>query len=200
MSLNGKTCWTKTGLYGRSGTRNECGGSANRLLYRRVFLEERFPVTGCFATLEANMPLTVRVWTNLDSHSRDESFAIDNVVIRLLAKGNACLFSTLKIILLYSMLPVYFYYRQQVLQSLSRRFMINKTSRDGTAIRSPHVATLEKFAEVMVSRARERRSRRPSTCLRVYTRCNSTSSKSILGSCVCLCVCNCVCVCVCVCV
>ena len=87
VSLNGKTCWTKTGLYGRSGKRNECGGSANRLLYRRVFLEERFPVIGCFATLEANMPLTVRVWTNLDSHSRDESFAIDNVVIQATENG-----------------------------------------------------------------------------------------------------------------
>ena len=181
MSVNGKTCWSKTGLVGTSGTKNECGGSANRLLYRRVFMEERFPVIGCFATLEANMPLTVRVWTNLNSHSRDESFAIDNVVIKPLAKGNACLFSTLKIMLLHSMLPVCFYYRQQVLQSPSRRFMINKSSRDGTAVRSPHVATLEKFAEVTVSRVRGPTYKRRSTCLRVYTRCNSTSSKSILG-------------------
>ena len=28
------------------------------------------------------MPLTVRVWTNLDSGANDESFGIDNVIIQ----------------------------------------------------------------------------------------------------------------------
>ena len=76
MSLNGKTCWSKTGLVGTSGIQ-ECGG---------VFKEERFEVKHCVATLEANMPLTVRVWTSLDGDARDESFAIDNVVTQLLQK------------------------------------------------------------------------------------------------------------------
>ena len=70
-------------MVGTSGIQ-ECGG---------VFKEERFEVKHCVATLEANMPLTVRVWTSLDGDARDESFAIDNVVIQLLQKrkpGGIC--------------------------------------------------------------------------------------------------------------
>ena len=78
MSVNGNTCWSKTGLVGISGIQ-ECGG---------LFKEERFPEIGCFVTLEEGMPLTVSVWTSLDKNPRDESFAIDNVVIQLLAEGN----------------------------------------------------------------------------------------------------------------
>ena len=78
VSVNGKACWSKTGLVGTSGIQ-KCGG---------VFKEERFPVIGCFATLEEGMPLTVRVWTSLDGDAGDESFAIDNVVIQPLAEGN----------------------------------------------------------------------------------------------------------------
>ena len=55
-----------------------CGG---------VYKEERFRVMDCYVTLEVNMPLTVRVWTNLDTDARDESFAIDNVEILMFAKG-----------------------------------------------------------------------------------------------------------------
>ena len=84
VSVNGETCWSKTGLSGTSGIQ-ECGG---------FFKEERFPVIGCFATLEANMPLTVRVWTSLDGDAYDESFAISNVVIQRLAEGNPYLVST----------------------------------------------------------------------------------------------------------
>ena len=76
VSLNGETCWSKNNVVGTSGIQ-ECGG---------VFKEERFEVKHCVATLEANMPLTVRVWTSLDGDARDESFAIDNVVIQLLQK------------------------------------------------------------------------------------------------------------------
>ena len=79
MSVNGKTCWSKTGLVGTSGIQ-ECGG---------FFKEERLRVTGCYATLEENMPMTVRVWTSLDADALDESFAIDNVVIQLIGKGNS---------------------------------------------------------------------------------------------------------------
>ena len=73
VSVNGKTCWTKTGMLGTSGTQ-QCGG---------FYKEERFRVTDCYITLpfsEADLPLTVRVWTNLDGKADDESFAIDNVV------------------------------------------------------------------------------------------------------------------------
>ena len=80
MSVNGKTCWSKTGLVGTSGT-NQCGR------VWAAFKDERFEVRDCYVTLEANAPLTVRVWTSLDSHSRDESFAINNVVIQLIEKG-----------------------------------------------------------------------------------------------------------------
>ena len=54
----------------------QCGG---------FFKEERFRVTGCYATLsgsEGNIPLTVRVWTSLDGAADDESFGIDNVVVK----------------------------------------------------------------------------------------------------------------------
>ena len=44
-------------------------------------------MTGCYATLDAEMPLTVRVWTSLDADALDESFAINNVVIQALGKG-----------------------------------------------------------------------------------------------------------------
>ena len=74
VSVNGKTCWTKT-MSGVDGTQ-QCGG---------FFKEERFRVTGCFVTLsgsDVKFPLTVRVWTNLDGDASDESFAIDNVFIQ----------------------------------------------------------------------------------------------------------------------
>ena len=75
VSVNGKTCWSKTKAVGTSGTQ-QCGG---------FFKEERFRVTGCSVTLsgsDANMPLEVRVWTSLDGDPGDESFGIDNVVVR----------------------------------------------------------------------------------------------------------------------
>ena len=75
MSVNGRTCWSKTKAVGTSGTQ-QCGG---------FFKEERFRVTGCYVALsgsDANVPLEVRVWTNLDGDPGDESFAIDNVVVR----------------------------------------------------------------------------------------------------------------------
>ena len=79
MSVNGKQCWSKTGLVGTSGSQ-ECGG---------FFKEERFQVRDCYVTLEAEMPMTVRVWTSLDGDALDESFAINNVVVQLLGEGNA---------------------------------------------------------------------------------------------------------------
>ena len=81
MSLNGETCWTKT-MSALDGTQL-CGG---------IYLEEIFPVTGCFVTLsgsEGNIPLTVHVWTNLDGAANDESFGIDNVVITKILESNS---------------------------------------------------------------------------------------------------------------
>ena len=73
MSVNDKVCWTNTTV-GTMGTQ-ECGG---------IYLEEVFRVAGCYATLsgsEAKLPLTVRVWTNLDGDASDESFGINNVLV-----------------------------------------------------------------------------------------------------------------------
>ena len=75
MSVNGKICWAKDNLRGYIGTQL-CGG---------LFKEERFRVLGCyvqlFAAWELLVPLTVRVWTDLDGEADDESFGIDNVFI-----------------------------------------------------------------------------------------------------------------------
>ena len=77
MSVNGNICWIVTTV-GTSGTQ-ECGGSDK---------EERFRVRGCYVALEANTPLTVRVWTNLNGDASEESFAINNVAVRPLGKGD----------------------------------------------------------------------------------------------------------------
>ena len=81
VSVNGNVCWIKNDLRGTDGTQL-CGG---------WFKEERFRVTGCYITLsaalEATVPLTVRVWTNLDGDADDESFGIDNVVVAKIEDG-----------------------------------------------------------------------------------------------------------------
>ena len=75
MSLNGKRCWNKRNFIDFMGT-SLCGGLA---------FEQVFRISECQVTLsarsEAVVPLTVRVWTNLDEDATDESFGIDNVVI-----------------------------------------------------------------------------------------------------------------------
>ena len=76
VSLNGMICWA-TSMTASQGTQ-ECGGQnqAN---------EDAVPVTGCSVTLfgSGNVPLTVRVWTNLENEdiTKEKSFGIDNVVI-----------------------------------------------------------------------------------------------------------------------
>ena len=75
VSVNGKTCWSKTKAVGTSGTQ-ECGG---------FFKEETFRGTGCEVTLSGSaetIPLEMHVWTSLDGDPGDESFGIDNVVVR----------------------------------------------------------------------------------------------------------------------
>ena len=75
MSVNGKTCWRKSKISQATGS-DQCGHGGN-------YKEERYPVA-CKATLSGvgDRPLTLRVWTSLDQGSQDESFGIDNVVIR----------------------------------------------------------------------------------------------------------------------
>ena len=79
VSVNGETCWSKTNLLGTIGTQ-ECGGGRLK--------EESFRVTGCYVALEENQPLAVCVYTSLDADARDESFAIDNVVVQNIGTGH----------------------------------------------------------------------------------------------------------------
>ena len=82
--MNGKRCAIKQNLHGDNGVQL-CGASEHK--------EEIFRVRGCSVTLPAvreSMPLTVRIWTNLDGESHDESFGVDNIIIsKLEEKGNS---------------------------------------------------------------------------------------------------------------
>ena len=75
--MNDKTCLIKSDLIGSAGTQ-VCGDGDE-------FKEELFRVRGCYITLsaasQALVPLTVRVWTNLDEDAENESFGIDNVLV-----------------------------------------------------------------------------------------------------------------------
>ena len=63
------------------GDGNVCGGKGPK--GNNGFNEERFPVA-CKVTLSGSgtRPLMVRVWSNLDSDAKDESFGIDNVIVQ----------------------------------------------------------------------------------------------------------------------
>ena len=81
MSVNGKTCWTKT-LSGHVGT-HQCGQIADG--ENPWFKEEAYQVTGCEVVLSGpgNRPLTVRVWTTLDDKNAIyESFGIGDVIVQ----------------------------------------------------------------------------------------------------------------------
>ena len=73
--MNDKTCAIKQNLVGTTG-KQLCGG---------WYKEEVFLVKGCRVNLSAapgvDVPLTVRIWTDLDGDAHDESFGIDNVVV-----------------------------------------------------------------------------------------------------------------------
>ena len=70
-------------MTGSQGTQ-QCGG-------QKQLNEDAVPVTGCSVTLSGsgNVPLTVRVWTNIESKdaTEEKSFGIDNVVIQNGAQG-----------------------------------------------------------------------------------------------------------------
>ena len=83
VSLNGMICWA-TSMTGSQGTQ-QCGG-------QRPWNEDAVPVTGCSVTLSGsgNVPLTVRVWTNLESKdaTKEKSFGITNFAIQNVAPGS----------------------------------------------------------------------------------------------------------------
>ena len=87
VSLNSAICWT-TSVTSLKGTQ-QCGGQSKFGSWN----EYAVPVTGCSVTLSGsgNVPLTVRVWTNLDGwDSKEESFGINNVVIQNVAPRRCC--------------------------------------------------------------------------------------------------------------
>ena len=78
VSLNGMVCWAAS-LTASQGSQ-QCGGESKF----KPRNDEAVPVTGCSITLSGSgyVPLTVRVWTNLNGrNAKDESFGIANVVI-----------------------------------------------------------------------------------------------------------------------
>ena len=72
VQVNGKTCWTKK-LAG--GGKQLCGSKSNG------WNEEKIAVK-CTGETNAKGELTLRVYTQLDSAANDESFGIDNVVVK----------------------------------------------------------------------------------------------------------------------
>ena len=76
VSVNDQICWTKEKLNGGVGEQ-QCGNG--------WWNEQMFRVTGCEVSLSGStetLPLTVRVWTDLDADASDESFGIGNVVVQ----------------------------------------------------------------------------------------------------------------------
>ena len=83
VSLNGEVCWSKRIFKWRKfDGAQECGRNFDNP--PNPYFEEDFVVSGCSISLcgSGNQPLTVKVFTNLDEDAIDESFGIDNVVIR----------------------------------------------------------------------------------------------------------------------
>ena len=85
VDVNGATCWTKSGIHYSTGDQ-ACGRTTSS---NRQYKEQAFSVTGCTATLSGpgKRPLVVRVRTSLNSGAFDESFGIDNVVIKRITPG-----------------------------------------------------------------------------------------------------------------
>ena len=78
VSVNGNICWSKTTLSGSAGTQL-CG------VQNKDHKEQLFRVRSCHITTsaasKAMVPLTVRVWANLNGNADDESFGIGNVLV-----------------------------------------------------------------------------------------------------------------------
>ena len=82
VSLNGEVCWSKREIWTKRDGEQQCGD--NFFNPSNPYFEKDFFVSGCSISLcgSGNQPLTVKVFTNLDQDATDESFGIDNVVIR----------------------------------------------------------------------------------------------------------------------
>ena len=76
VSLNDQVCWKKTGITTEEGTQ-VCGQNQPKN-------EKKYPVYGCSIKFPGSgtKPLKIRVWTDLDEPAEDESFGIDNLLIR----------------------------------------------------------------------------------------------------------------------
>ena len=76
VSLNGQTCWKKTGITAEEG-KQICGQNQPKN-------EKSYPVLRCSIKLPGSgtKDLKIRVWTDLDEPVLDESFGIDNLEIR----------------------------------------------------------------------------------------------------------------------
>ena len=75
MSLNDQVCWKRTGITAGEGEQI-CGQNQPKN-------EQVYPVFGCSIKFPGSgtKQLTIRVWTDLDEPTSDESFGIDNVGI-----------------------------------------------------------------------------------------------------------------------
>ena len=76
VSLNGQLCWKRTGITAVEG-KQICGQNQPKN-------EKKYPVTGCVIKFSGSgtKRLTVRVWTDLDEPTEDESFGIDDFGIQ----------------------------------------------------------------------------------------------------------------------
>ena len=115
MSMNERKCAIKQNLLGTNGEQL-CGG---------WYKEQVFRVKGCRVKLYgapgADVPLTVRIWTDLDGDATDESFAVDNLRIsKLIEAGNARLIYNWRS---WSMGPVFQAHTPLHMASVSKKFI-----------------------------------------------------------------------------
>lgn len=57
--------------------------------FQKDYDDDSVPVTGCVETFSGagTNRLTVHIWTNLNQHSDDESFGIDNALVQQVCPG-----------------------------------------------------------------------------------------------------------------
>ena len=82
VTVNDKVCWTRA--FARHHGSRQCGS-------KRRDWDEKSSTVQCQGE-SISGKLTVRVYTDLNSHANDESFAIDNVVVTQISTGTVRLF------------------------------------------------------------------------------------------------------------
>ena len=87
VSVDGEPCWTRKGMTAEQGT-PQCGRHTDDN-FKKDYDDDSVPVTGCVETFSGAgiNQLTVRIWTNLDQNSNDESFGIDNALLQQVCPG-----------------------------------------------------------------------------------------------------------------